>query len=234
MSGSFLVRLVRHAETASYEYDAGLTRRGRAQARDRAELIADTLPTDSRVDIAYAPTERARETAELLNEVLQQRAAHGRLNVGVCTEDSSFRNLQVTVNGAQYEPTQARHLIPGGGNWAREATALWASLDPMGFWMSTPMLSHEPPAAVVRRFLDAIAERTRRQQAASQLIVATHSGCMRALVAWAASADYGEPDNVEEVVVEVDPNDNQCRVDYRDYSWVVPLPASSEDALLRT
>jgi broad specificity phosphatase PhoE len=52
-----IVHLVRHAETSSYDYDAGLTHRGRVQARERAEAFADTLHDGRRIDIVYAPTE---------------------------------------------------------------------------------------------------------------------------------------------------------------------------------
>lgn len=132
MSAPLVVRLVRHAETASYDYDAGLTRRGRVQVRERAAHIADTLTGDAQVEIVYAPTERARETAQVLHEVLEQRAGQGRLRIGSCTQDSSFRNLQVTVDGVDLEPTQARSHIPNGGSWAREAEAFWSTPDPMG------------------------------------------------------------------------------------------------------
>ena len=224
MNTPLVVRLVRHAETASYDFDAGLTGRGREQARERAVHIAETLPYDAHVDIAYAPTERARETAQVLHEVMQRHADHARLGIGACTEDSGFRNLQVTVDGLQLEPTQARSRMPAGGSWAREAEAFWASPDPMGHWMSTPMLSHESPQRVVLRFLSTIVEHTEQRSETTHLIVATHSGCMRALVAWAACEDLGEPNNVEEIQVQAYLDSRQCRVVYREQSWTVAMP----------
>lgn len=225
MSAPLVVRLVRHAETASYDYDAGLTRRGRAQVRERAAHIAATLAGDAQVDIVYAPTQRAHQTADVLHEVLQRRIGQGRLRIGSCTEDRRFRNLQVTVDGVELEPTDARKHIPHGGSWAREAEAFWSTPDPMGYWMSTPMLSHESPQSVVQRFLGAIAECTKQHRTeTTHLIVATHSGCMRALVAWAACADFGEPDNVEEVQVQLDLDNSYCHVVYREHSWTIAMP----------
>jgi broad specificity phosphatase PhoE len=225
MTAPLVVRLVRHAETASYEYDAGLTRRGRGQVRERAAEIAATLEGGAQIEIVYAPTERARETAEVLQATLLQRAGDGRLRMGSCVEDSSFRNLQVTVDGVDFEPTQVRRHIPNGGNWAREAEQFWSTSDPMGHWMSTPMLSHESPQSVVRRFLSAIVERTKQHRTeATHLIVATHSGCMRALIAWASCADLGEPANAEEAQVQLHLDSSKCDITYRDRSWTVLLP----------
>jgi broad specificity phosphatase PhoE len=115
--------LVRHAETASYHYDAGLTRRGRTQARERAKAIADALHDGGRIDIVYAPTERTRETARLFDEVLRQDAEHRSPRMGSCVQDCDFRNLQVTVGDKEFEPTQARRLMTNGRSWVREADA---------------------------------------------------------------------------------------------------------------
>lgn len=87
------------------------------------------------------------------------------------------------------------------------------------------MLSHESPQSVVRRFLGAIAERTEQHRTeTTHLVVATHSGCMRALVAWAACADLGEPDNAEEVHVQVHLDSAECHIVYREHSWTVLMP----------
>jgi broad specificity phosphatase PhoE len=154
---------------------------------------------------------------------MRQHAGHRSQQMGSCIEYRGFRNLQVTVDGKEIEPTQAKRLMTNGGCWVREADAFWSASDPMGHWMSTPMLAYESPQSVVRRFLGAIACHVERSTA-GHLIVATHSGCIRALVAWAAGSDLGEPENVEEVEVRTHQDGSQLRVSFRGQSWSVAMP----------
>ncbi|MEW2505794.1 MULTISPECIES: histidine phosphatase family protein [unclassified Amycolatopsis] len=219
-----ILHLVRHGETASYESDAGLTERGIEQARARGESLAAELPDGTAVSVAYAPTARARQTAEVLHATL---AGAPGLKLGGNEVAPEFRNLQLRVDGRDYEPTQVRELIPaaGGAGWAEEARRFWQAHedgDAMGFWLQIPLLWHESPDAVVRRFLAATVAAADRVPADEHLAVATHSGCMRAVVAWAAGRDLGEPDNAEEVVLV--PTGGSVAVTYRGETWHHTVP----------
>ncbi|MFC0542506.1 histidine phosphatase family protein [Kutzneria chonburiensis] len=184
------VHLVRHGETSSYDSDAGLTPRGVAQAETWATAFAAELD-GAHVAFGYAPTARAYETALAIQRIVRP---HGR-----CVELAAFRNLQVLVDGMEFEPTQVRQrAMTEDRGWAVEARRFWQAHergDAMRFWLTTPLLWHESPAAVVRRFLTAVID----HDESDHLVVATHSGCLRAIVAWAKGSDPGEPDNAESV-----------------------------------
>lgn len=217
-----VVRLVRHGETASYDHDAGLTPRGERQASEYGARLARSLGPGTAVQVCHAPTERARATAETV-------CAAGLEVAGFRCEDG-FRNLAVLVDGRELDPTQARAVLlssaGAGGGWAVEARRFWRAHedgDAMGFWLRTPLLWHESPASVVRRLLA-----TCVSVAGDGLVVAaTHSGCLRALVAWAAGADLGEPENAEEVRVGMDVAGGQVTVGYRAAEWTMPLPPAA-------
>lgn len=209
-----LVHLVRHGETSSYDGDSGLTDRGNDQAEQRGRELAVALRDTDHVRVLHAPTERTRLTAERLVDGLRDavRAVGQTLQVAPPVPDEGYANVRVWVDGAALEPTQARSrsrelaTSPQPPGWAQEAQRFWAAHeeegDAMGFWLRAPLLFHESPAAVLTRLLTT----TRRHAAEADdrhLVVVTHSGCVRALVAWAAGRDRGEPDNAEDVVLEV-------------------------------
>lgn len=237
MSHRYVIHFVRHGETASYDEDAGLTATGRAQAAAQGRRLGSACTPGERVEFACAPTERARETAIELRAAFAE-ASSGREPLpvlGALAEDICFRNLQVRVNGVELEPTQARGLLlddaadgdvlPG---WMTEAHRFWHAHDETGdamqFWLSMPLQWHESPASVVARLIAESALRTATAEHDGQLVVASHSGCLRALVAWAAGYDPGEPDNAEEVIVIVDPDEDLVTISYRDDSWTTRIP----------
>lgn len=224
-----ILHLVRHGETLSYDRDAGLTELGRQQAADRGRALAAGVGDGEFVGLRCAPTLRALETAEVLRDaVLATAAEQGRAaHLDPPVTDAEFRNLSVWVDERSQEPTQVRAALaahagtPDGEapGWVTEARRFWHAHDVTGdamrFWLTTPLLSHEPPAHVVARFLRAglrLADGGRRQ-----VVVATHSGCLRALVAWAAGADLGEPDNAETVTLQLD--GGRALIGYRGQSW---------------
>ena len=219
-----VVHLVRHAETISYESDAGLTERGREQARERGRLLATSLPQSASVLLAHAPAERARETAETLRTVLHAEAGP-RLEIAECTVEPDFRNVQVQLNGVELDPTEARVQLGSHAGWALEAERFWQAHqdgDAMGFWLLTPLLWHESPQTVVRRMLHGIVRHASRLTS-EHLVAVTHSGCMRALVAWAAGGDQGEPFNAEEVVAAADLHQSTVEITYRNRTWHMSL-----------
>lgn len=227
----FLVHLIRHGQTSSYEGDAGLTELGVSQARDRARALAEVVQDGERVAFLHAPTERAKRTAECMREVLLDGPLSARLDEP--RADPGFANVTVWVDGQAYEPTQVRGLYerlmraegdqPG---WVAEATRFWkadrAPGGAMAFWLSTPLLWHEPPASVVQRLLASARRVASAPDGPDRLVVATHAGSLQALVAWAAGADLGEPSNGEEVQLAVE--DDRVVVRFRGDRWAARFP----------
>lgn len=231
----FPVHLVRHGQTASYDGDAGLTDLGYRQASGRARALGETLSDGERVLVLHAPTERARLTAEVMRrELLAAADQSGRpVDIGPVREEPGFANVTVWVDGKAWEPTQVRaehrRLAaesdqPG---WVAEASRFWQADEApggaMGFWLSTPLLWHESPAAVVHRILLSASRYACADDAPDRLLVTTHAGCLRALVAWAAGADMGEPDNAEVVTLTVLAED-EVLVTFRGQTWQARFP----------
>ena len=239
-SGSLTVHLVRHGQTASYAEDAGLTALGREQATDGGTALGATVADGEHVTFVFAPTLRARETAELLRAgLLEQTAERGITLTGTGIQvEPGYRNLQVWADDRPAEPTQARRraveLAAGPGvppGWVTEAARFWNAHetgDAMGFWLSTPLLWHEPPASVVHRMVRTSVDRV-ADGADRRLVVGSHSGCLRAMVMWAAGEDPGEPDNGEDVVLTVAAGSDLVTVSYGGRVWEARVPAGPLD-----
>lgn len=234
------MHLLRHGQTASYDFDAGLTDIGRTQAGDRGRKIAATCLDGDRVGFRYASTARARETVELVRVALLAEAArHGvtLVDEGIDVDDG-FRNVQVWSDDGPSEPTQVRQrvteLATGPGvppGWVIEATRFWRAHeidDAMNFWLATPLLWHEPPASVVDRVIGT-SLRYVAAGTSGHLVVGTHSGCLRAVVAWASGADPGEPRNGAEVVMRVEQDSDIVAVGYSGQEWRARVPVEPLD-----
>lgn len=226
------VHLVRHGRTASYEQDAGLTDLGVEQARDRAQALAGLLRGGERVDLVHAPTRRARRTAEVIGETLASESARS-ISLRFLGADEGFANVRVLVGGRAWEPTQVRAehrrlaALPGPHpGWVTEASRFWqADAVPGGamtFWLTTPLLWHESPAEVVLRLLGAARRRATASDAGTRVIATTHSGSLRALIAWVSGSDPGEPANAEEVTLVVE--DDLVTVGFRGEQWQARYP----------
>ena len=224
------IRLLRHGETAGYSGDLGLSDRGREQAREAAAALAAEAP--AALSLRHAPSVRAAVTAEVLAEDL---AAAGVALDGP-HPDRGFANFAVAVHG------EVREQAEVFGEFARAAGTPWEELpgwladlarfnqvhvsggDPIGLWLTTPLLGFEPPAVSVRRYWRAILA------AAGEplVVVAAHSGPMRALVAHAFGEDRGEPHNLETVAVHLD--GGRARVGYRGEEAELAVPEPEEPA----
>lgn len=239
MTAEVVVHLVRHGQTTSYDADSGLTPLGRTQAAQRGRTLAEQLGPADLLGVEHAPTLRARETAQVLRDSFA--AAHGVAagELPPLEEAPDFRNLGALVDGRWLEPTVARALIPpdvptdgSGPGWAVEATRFWAAHedagDAMGFWLGTPLVWHESPREVVLRMLGAAARRCRRSARDGHVVVAAHSGCLRPVVAWAAGADPGEPDNTADVLVSVGVDRQVVTVEHQGRRWTMPLPPEGD------
>jgi broad specificity phosphatase PhoE len=240
VTASLTVHLVRHGQTASYDEDAGLTALGRDQATARGTALAAPISDGEHVAFAHAPTERARETAELVRAALLSGAARRGITLvdGGMAPEPGYRNLQVWTDGGPMEPTQARRrsveLAAGPGlppGWVREAECFWQAHeagDAMAFWLVTPLLWHESPASVVQRMIGTSFVRA-VPGGARRLVVGGHSGCLRAVVAWAAGEDLGEPGNGDEVALTVTAGDDRVTVAYAGRSWRARVPPAVLD-----
>lgn len=206
-----VLHLVRHGETTGYASDLGLTARGRQQALDTGRELAATLPEGQPVRVLHAPTRRADETAAALHAQLP--AAEPPV------VEPGFQNITVDVDGRRLELTSAPrpHGDPSPGA-ERELAWFWAAHeagDAMGFWLAQPLLHLESPVEVVRRYWTTALRLAAGVTDGSHLVVATHSGPMRALVATARGVDAGEPDNGEVLRLSVTPGSSHAEVTFR-------------------
>jgi broad specificity phosphatase PhoE len=213
------VHFVRHGETVTHRADAGLTVAGVDQARARGRALADELGDHESVEVAYAPTERARRTAEELHGALLDALTRSGRSVRVAapTPTPDFHNFRVRVPDGVRDPSQAYAAYHATskrlGDASPDQRPTWVmdmerfyerpagELGRVAFWLTVPLVSFEPPSLVVERFLTGLARLSPPNGTTDRLICATHSGPMRALAAWALAGDPGEPDHAEEVRV---------------------------------
>ena len=213
------VHFVRHGETETHRADTGLTDDGVEQARARGRALAAEVREGEVVEVVYAPTERARRTAEVLLFVLF--VVFGGVRVGEPPPLPAIHNFRVRVPGGVRDPSQAyapyaqvSGRLDGAAPEERPAWVMdmerfyerpAGEIGRVSFWMTVPLVSFEPPSLVVERFVAGLARVGARADAPDRLVCATHSGPMRALAAWALGGDAGEPDHAEEVRVELRP-----------------------------
>jgi len=212
---------LRHAETAGYEGDLGLSDRGGAQAREAAEALA--AEAHGAVRVLHAPSVRARLTAEVLAERLgtTARAEPGFANFAVAAGGGVREQAEVFgEHAAERRPLQE---LPGWlADLARFRAVHVSGGDPIAFWLTTPLLGFEPPAVAVRRYWRAIAAAA----GDTLTVVAAHSGPMRALVAHAFARDLGEPNNLEAVAIRLE--GERARVTFRDETAELAVPTLEE------
>ncbi len=239
------VRLIRHGQTQGYIADSALTALGRWQGHRKGQDLAKGLADGGVARIVYAPTARARETAEAVAEGLHQAVARYGIQGATVEEPvavNAFRNFQVWFNGRELDVTGAfqefanmlegyeRH---GGGDrpgWMVEMDRFYriqfAGGDPITQWLAVPMHYVEPPATVVRRYWEGIVEEVRAAPAGARVYVCGHSGPMRALAAAAVGHDPGEPRNVEDVRIRVYDDLAHAALTYRGRAVEVDIPTA--------
>jgi broad specificity phosphatase PhoE len=223
------IRLLRHGETSGYEGDLGLSDRGRDQARAAAAALA--AEAHGALTLLYAPSVRARVTAEVLAADL---GAAGIAVDGPAAE-RDFANFTVAAGADVREQAEVFGEYAKGADTPLEELPGWlADLarfrsvhvsggDPIALWLTTPLLGFEPPSVAVRRYWRGI-----RARGDGLTVVAAHSGPMRALVAHAFARDLGEPDNLEAVAIHVE--GDRARVDFRGERAQIAVPDTREPA----
>ena len=239
------IYLVRHGETQGYSSESGLTPLGSWQSHRRGQEIARRVMTGHRVAMACAPTNRARQTAEHVRRgLLDNMVLFGRdAEVGDIAAMAEFRNFSVATPQGPRDVTAAFRLYhremeryeriglgerPG---WLVEIDRFWSVQqgggDPITHWLTMPLMYFEPPVACVRRFWSGVL-RMRRETPGNTVVVATHSGPIRAFATWAMGYDPGEPFNAEFVRVRLIEGGVTALVLYRNRVQEVRIPEPAD------
>jgi broad specificity phosphatase PhoE len=226
------LHLVRHGETQSYLADAGLTPRGVWQSRRRGQALAAEVRDGETVRLLCAPTSRAAQTADQVRLGLEDGlAAWGRRATLLGPEPSAdFRNFQLRTPAGLLDPTSAageyrsalsrqRATVGGRPLWQLELSRFWVLQsgggDPIEYWMTSPLLTFEPPASVVQRLWRGTVRLAGESGRHTRVVCCTHSGPMRAFATWALGHDAGEPANTEQVRVRLWSDQERALITYR-------------------
>jgi broad specificity phosphatase PhoE len=238
------VRLIRHGQTQGYATNAGLSALGRWQAHRKGQNLARGVKPGMRIRFPHAPTARAGETAVALREGLLQGMARYGLGEGVEVEEPHvnrwFNNFQVWCEGKEQDVTDAfmeyatkledyeRHKGGDRPGWMTEMKRFWeiqqAGGDPITHWIRMPMMYFEPPASCVRRFWYGIRKEVEDATGPTRVLVATHSGPIRAVATSAFGHDPGEPTNTEDVRCRVYADREHAVVTYRGRALDIAMP----------
>lgn len=235
------VYLVRHGETQGYSTESGLTPLGSWQARTYGHTLAKRVKDGERIVLASARTNRAGETAARIHQGLLDGLAmfEKGLDVAEPVAMDEFRNFQVAtpdgfrdVTGAYrryYSQLQELERVALGDRplWLVEIDRFWRTQmgggDPIQHWLNIPMMHFEPPAMCVRRFWHGI-RRLGAANPGARLVIATHSGPIRAFAVAALGYDPGEPYNTEHVRVKLLSGGREALVSYRNRVQEVVVP----------
>lgn len=235
------IYLVRHGETQGYSSESGLTPLGSWQAHRRGQELARRVTDGMALELVCAPTNRARQTAEHVRRgLLDNLRLFGReASISEAHDDRNFRNFEVATPEGPRDVTSAFRVYhremekyervglgerPG---WLVDVDRFWGIQqgggDPITHWLTMPMLHFEPPVSCVRRFWRGIAA-LRENTPAKQIVVATHSGPIRAFATAAMGYDPGEPFNTEFVRVRLVAGGTTALVLYRNRVQEVVIP----------
>lgn len=235
------VFLIRHGETQGYSTDSGLTPQGIWQAHSYGLTMAKRFKTGEHVVFRHADTNRARETAEHIRRGFVDGCV--QFEKDIAFEDPApmdeFRNFQfvapdglkdVTAAYREYYAVREKYERADTGDrplWLVEMDRFWklqvAGGDPIEKWLTTPMLHFEPPAMAVRRFWVGI-NRLGDEFPGARLIIATHSGCIRAFAVAALGYDPGEPYNTEHVRCKIMQGRTNALISYRNRYQEICVP----------
>lgn len=242
-AGEVTVRLIRHGETRGYQQDLGLSERGRNQVLDKAASLATELDEHAPIQLPHAPTARAAETAQMLAEGLRKAGVADK-RIRAPWGNPWFDNFRLWCDGRPLDPTQAMEIyhrtrkntpaekLPG---WFTEmhrfATIQEAGDDPITYWLTQPLQHFEPAATAVRRFWTGIRRTAADDQPAGmRVLVSTHSGCIRAVATAALGHDPGEPENTEDVTIQLSPAASRAELTYRKQTVEVAIPVTTRPA----
>ncbi len=235
------IYLVRHGETQGYSTESGLTPLGTWQAHTWGHTLAKRIRADEQVVIACAATNRAGQTADQIHRGLEDGLTMFEKDVEVTppTASEEFRNFGVATPDGIRDVTSAfrqyysqleafeRTALGDRPMWLVEIDRFWRTqqggADPITFWLQVPMLHFEPPAMCVRRFWVGL-QRLAQRYPGARLVVATHSGPIRAFAIAAFGYDPGEPYNTEHVRVKLLEGSQEALVSFRNRVQEVHVP----------
>lgn len=236
------IYLIRHGETQGYSSESGLTPLGAWQAHRRGQELARRVQPGMSVEVVCAPTNRARQTAEGIRRGLLDNIRlfeRGEVAVSEIHDDRNFRNFEVATPEGPRDVTSAFRLYHremekyeriGLGerpSWLVEVDRFWGIQqgggDPITHWLTMPMLYFEPPVSAVRRFWRGILA-LRDNTEARQIMVATHSGPIRAFATAVMGYDPGEPFNTEFVRIRLIDGGRTALVLYRNRVQEISIP----------
>lgn len=235
------VHIVRHGEIVGDEHDADLTDQGVGQARTYGMTLAQQCRQGERVVLRHAGTPRSKHTADHIRDGLVEGL--DRLDRAVTIIDpepvgafASVRfvgpeGLSDITEGFRASGVERDRLasLDRGSRplWFTELERFWllqlAGGDPVELWLTTPMLHFEPPSMVVRRFWAGI-DAQAREHPGARLVVATHTGCIRALAVAALGYDPGDLYNLEDVRVKLFAGRRDALVSHRNRVQEICVP----------
>ena len=213
------VYLIRHGETQGYSTESGLTPLGNWQAHTYGHTVSKRVSPGETLVVRHADTNRARETAQNINRGLQDGLAMFEKDVKVFEPEpmQEFRNFGVATPDGIRDVTAAfrryystleefeRTALGDRPMWLVEIDRFWRTqqggADPIQHWLQIPMLHFEPP-----------------------VLVASHSGPIRAFAIAALGYDPGEPYNTEHVRVKVFEGGTEALVSYRNRVQEIHVP----------
>jgi broad specificity phosphatase PhoE len=235
------VYLIRHGETQGYSTESGLTPLGSWQAHTYGHNIAKRVSPGETVVIRSAATNRAGQTAENIHRGLMDGVAMFEKDVKVFEPEpmSEFLNFKVATPDGLRDITGAfrkyystleefeRTALGDRPMWLVEVDRFWRTQqgggDPIQHWLQIPMFHFEPPAMAVRRFWMGI-QRLAEEFQGARILVATHSGPIRAFAITALGYDPGEPYNTEHVRVKLFEGGKEALVTYRNRAQEILVP----------
>jgi broad specificity phosphatase PhoE len=235
------IYLVRHGETQGYSTESGLTPLGSWQAHSWGHTLAKRVKDGESVVIRSAATNRAGETAAQIHRGFSDGLTLFEKNVKIFEPEpmAEFRNFAVATPDGLRDVTSAfrqyysvlegfeRTALGDRPMWLVEVDRFWrtqeSGADPIQHWLTVPMMHFEPPAMAVRRFWSGI-RRLSADYSGARLIVASHSGPIRAFAIWALGYDPGEPYNTEHVRVKLYEGGSEALVSFRNRVQEVHVP----------
>ena len=235
------VYLIRHGETQGYSTESGLTPLGNWQAHTYGHTVSKRVSPGETLVVRHADTNRARETAQNITRGLQDGLAMFEKDVKVFEPEpmEEFRNFGVATPDGVRDVTAAfrryystleefeRTALGDRPMWLVEIDRFWRTqqggADPIQHWLQIPMLHFEPPVMCVRRFWTGI-QRLAAEHPGARMLVATHSGPIRAFAITALGYDPGEPYNTEHVRVKVFEGGTEAMVSYRNRVQEIHVP----------
>ncbi len=218
---SLWVHWVRHGKIESHRGDMPLTAEGRGQAEAFGQRLSTELVAGEIVSFLYAPTCRARETAETIYNTLRTTSEHAdsrQTQLFAPVEHWALRNPDIYVAGSRIElvstPEAVAEQLPETSLSPKELATLpflhgfWEDPDRIGYWINHPNPPGEDADTVARRLLTfAVSLLDLPCGQPRRYICVTHSPVMRAFLRrYLVGHDPGEPDFLEAVDLNFAPD----------------------------